>query len=63
MKEHEDYDDHGRDVDMEDSSGRGVAEEMGWNRRVDDRDEESEEEEGFMRDAGMVGLLQQVMNR
>lgn len=62
MREHDDDGDDG----VDDRSGRGVAEEMGWNRRVDvnDRDDdESEEEEGFMRDAGMVGLLQQVMNR
>lgn len=62
MREHDD-DEAGDGVDR---SGRGLAEEMGWNRRVDvdDRDDdESEEEEGFMRDAGMVGLLQQVMNR
>jgi hypothetical protein len=34
-------------------------EEDGW----DNRQESGSEEEGFMRDAGMVGLLQQVMKR
>jgi autophagy-related protein 9 len=34
----------------------------GWDNRPDDGSGE-EEEEGFMRDAGVVGLLQQVMNR
>jgi autophagy-related protein 9 len=33
----------------------------GWDNRPDESD--AEEEEGFMRDAGVVGLLQQVMNR
>lgn len=51
--------------DDRDQVGRGVAEQMGWNRRVVDRQdgESSDEEEGFMRDAGMVGLLQQVLKR
>lgn len=49
----------------DDDDGEGVAEEMGWNRRVQDRNEDDsdEEQEGFLRDAGMVGLLQQVMKR
>jgi len=34
-------------------------EEDGW----DNRPDSGSEEEGFMRDAGMVGLLQQVMKR
>ena len=59
MREQQDGDDDGDQVDRK---GGGVAEEMGWNRRVDE-EEEGSEEEGFMRDAGMVGLLQQVMKR
>lgn len=52
-----------------DESLDGEAEQMGWNRRLrpdDDgvEDEEGDEDErGFMRDAGMIGLLQQVLNR
>lgn len=54
------------DDEDEDQVGRGVAEQMGWNRRVvhrQDEDGSDEEEEGFIKDAGMVGLLQQVMKR
>lgn len=49
----------------EDDVGHGVAEAMGWNRRVNDQGQHDsdDEEEGFMRDAGMVGLLQQVLKR
>lgn len=58
MRENDDDNDDTQD------EGRGIAEEMGWSKRLERReDEESEEEEGFMRDAGMVGLLQQVMKR
>jgi autophagy-related protein 9 len=37
------------------------VDELSWNKQVKDDDEG--EEEGFMRDAGMVGLLQQVLKR
>ena len=35
----------------------------GWDNRPGDDGDRGSEEEGFMRDAGMVGLLQQVLNR
>ena len=34
-----------------------------WNKRIRDVDDEEDEEEGFLRDVGMMGLLQQVMRR
>jgi len=37
------------------------VDELSWNKQV--RDDDEGEEEGFMRDAGMVGLLQQVLKR
>lgn len=44
--------------DDEDERGE-QGEEPGW----ENRQNSESEEEGFMRDAGMVGLLQQVMKR
>jgi hypothetical protein len=52
MREDEDQDQH-----------EDAGEEPGWSNSRRDDDGESEGEEGFMRDAGMVGLLQQVMKR
>jgi hypothetical protein len=46
---------------MREDDDEEEEEEVGW---VQKGDEGSEgEEEGFMRDAGMVGLLQQVLKR
>ena len=50
----------------EDSIGQGEAEAMGWDRRIEeDEDEGSSEDEdvGLLRDAGMMGLLQEVLQR
>lgn len=44
--------------DEDEEEGEG-----GWNRRVDGREHGDEGDEGFLRDVGMVGLLQQVLKR
>jgi len=46
----------------EEDEGEGEAGD-GWDNRPGDDGDRGSEEEGFMRDAGMVGLLQQVLNR
>jgi len=58
-RDEEDEDEDEEEVDREDEAG-GVE---GWNRKVDEREDGHEGDEGFLTDLGMVGLLQQVLTR
>ncbi|ORY24579.1 autophagy protein Apg9-domain-containing protein [Naematelia encephala] len=61
--EMQDNDDDDDDDEDEDEDGRAVIE-GGWHKRVGGKSESDDEEgKGYLKDVGVVGLLQQVMGR
>ena len=68
-EEEEEEEGEGEGDEVKDAEEDGMEEEdEGWNKRVGGRDGDGDGEgdkgdEGFLRDVGMVGLLQQVLNR
>ena len=66
-EEEEEEEGEGEGDEVKDAEEDGMEEEdEGWNKRVGGQDGDGEGDkgdEGFLRDVGMVGLLQQVLNR